>query len=222
MEAKIIIMLTNNDKTVKDAIEVFEQCKDAPIEFWGFKNVGLPKDQMIELIENMKAAGKTTFLEVVSYSEEECMAGAKVAVELGFDYLLGTIYHKSVFDYLSTQGIKFLPFCGKVSGSPSVLGGSIDEIIEDGKNLLAMGVSGIDLLAFRHEDGAVLAEEYCKRVDEPVVIAGSINSRDRLDFVNKINPWAFTMGTALFKKAFVPEGTVRENLQVVVDYMDKL
>lgn len=222
MESKIIIMLTSNDKTVENAIEVFEDCKDFPIEFWGFKNIGLPKNEMVELITNMKAAGKTTFLEVVSYTEEECMAGAKVAVEFGFDYLMGTIYHKTVFDYLSTQGIKFLPFCGKVSGSPSVLEGTIDEIIQDGRKLLAMGVSGIDVLAFRHEDGAKLAEEYCKRVKEPVVIAGSINSTDRLDFVNKINPWAFTMGTALFKQNFVEGGSVRENLKAVLDYMDTL
>ena len=78
-------MLTHNDKTVKNAQEVFEACKDLPIEYWGFKDVGLEKPKMVELINAMKAAGKTTFLEVVTYSEEECMAGAKLAVELGFD-----------------------------------------------------------------------------------------------------------------------------------------
>ena len=40
MKPEIIIMLTHHDVTVKDAGEIFEQCKDLPVKFWGFKNVG--------------------------------------------------------------------------------------------------------------------------------------------------------------------------------------
>ena len=129
MNSEIIIMLTHNDKTVQDAYDIFESCKDLPVQFWGFKDVGVPKEEMERILGAMKAAGKTTFLEVVSYSEEECMRGAKLAVELGYDYLMGTVYHQSVFEYLAAQDIKFLPFCGKVYGSPSVLEGSFEEII---------------------------------------------------------------------------------------------
>ncbi len=81
MKSKIIIMLTHNDQTVKNAIEVFDACKDLAVDFWGFKDVGLEKEKMAELIQHMKAAGKTTFLEVVTYTEEECMNGAKLAVD---------------------------------------------------------------------------------------------------------------------------------------------
>ena len=38
---KIIIMLTHNDKTVPNAIEIFEENKDLPIQYWGFKDVGI-------------------------------------------------------------------------------------------------------------------------------------------------------------------------------------
>lgn len=220
MNSNIIIMLTHNDMTVPNALDVFESCKDLPVDFWGFKDVGLEKSQMAELVGAMKAAGKTTFLEVVSYTEEACMQGAKLAVELGYDYLLGTVYYQSVFEYLAAQDIKFLPFCGQVSGSPSVLGGSIDEIIADAQSLLAKGVHGIDLLAFRHQDGAGLAREYCKRIQAPVVVAGSINSRARIDFVNEIDPWAFTMGSALFTENFALGETFRKNLEAVLKYMD--
>lgn len=222
MNSKIIIMLTHNDKTVQNAYDVFESCKDLPTQFWGFKDVGVPKEEMARILKAMKDADKTTFLEVVSYSEEECMRGAKLAVELGYDYLMGTVYHQSVFEYLATQDIKFLPFCGKVSGSPSILEGTFDEIIDDAKELLAKGVDGIDLLAFRHADGAALAETYCKAIDKPVVIAGSINSPARLEFINKINPWAFTMGSALFTENFAPGKSFRENLQEVVRIMDSI
>ena len=222
MKSNIIIMLTHHDMTVKNAIEVFDSCKDLPVQFWGFKDVGLEREKMAQLVKNMKDAGKTTFLEVVTYSEQECMAGAQTAVEMGFDYLLGTLFFDSVYDYLRQHKVKYLPFCGTVTGSPSVLSGSFEEIIADAQSMLDKGVYGIDLLAFRHEDGAGLAEAYCKAIQAPVVIAGSINSPARIDFINRIDPWAFTMGSALFEADFVPGGGVRENLEAVVAYMNQI
>ncbi len=222
MNAQIIVMLTHNDRTVKNALEIFEESKSLPVQLWGFKDVGLEREQMLELIGAMKAAGKTTFLEVVSYSEEACVRGARLAVEMGFDYLMGTVYYPSVFAYLQTQRIKFLPFCGRVSGSPSVLEGSFDEIISDANSLLDKGVDGIDLLAFRHADGAGLARAYCQAIAKPVVIAGSINSFQRVDFVNELNPWAFTMGSALFTENFVPGGGFYKNLEALVGYMNSV
>jgi hypothetical protein len=222
MKPKIIIMLTHNDKTVKDAISHFSASKDLPVEYWGFKDVGLDYENMRCLATEMKAAGKKTFLEVVSYSESECLAGAKVAVELGFDYLMGTICYDSVLAYTKANNVKYLPFCGKVYGSPSILEGSFDEIISDAQQLISRGAFGIDLLAFRHADGAGLAKAYCAAVKEPVVIAGSINSRERIDFIQSIDPWAFTMGSALFTSNFEQDGSFRENLQAVVDYMATL
>jgi len=61
MKEKMIIMLTYNDKTVSNALEIFNQCKELPVERWGFKNVGLPVKKMKKLIFNMKKAKKTTF-----------------------------------------------------------------------------------------------------------------------------------------------------------------
>lgn len=222
MKSKIIVMLTHNDRTVPEALEIFEQSKDLPVEYWGFKDVGLEQGKMHKLITAMKAAGKRTFLEVVTYSEEECMAGAKLAVNMGFDYLMGTLFYESVFEYLKDKPIKYLPFCGNVYGSPSVLEGSFDGIIADAERMLDKGIFGIDLLAFRHKDGAGLAKAYCEAVSRPVVIAGSINSNARIDFINEINPWGFTMGSALFTKNFVPEGSFRDNLKAVADYMASL
>ena len=86
MRPDIIVMLTHHDVTVPNAAEVFEECKDIEaVKLWGFKNVGLPKDQMKALTAAMKAAGKTTFLEVVTYDEESCLDGAQTAIDCGFD-----------------------------------------------------------------------------------------------------------------------------------------
>ena len=124
-------MLTHHDVTVKNAAEIFEQCKDIEeVKFWGFKNVGLPKDEMKALAGAMKAAGKTTFLEVVTYDEASCLDGAQTAIDCGFDYLMGTIYYDSVAKLLKDNGMEYLPFVGKVSGSPSILEGTNEEIIK--------------------------------------------------------------------------------------------
>ena len=223
MRPEIIIMLTHHDVTVKDAYEVFQQCKDIDaVKFWGFKNVGLPKDQMKELTAAMKAAGKTTFLEVVTYDEESCLDGAKTAVECGFDCLMGTLYYESVHKYLDEHNLTYMPFVGKVSGSPSILEGTNEEIIEDAKNMMAKGIKGFDILAYRHVvDGEKLAYDFCKAVDAQICIAGSINNFGRIDTMFDIGPWTFTMGSALFEKNFVPGGSFRENLLAVADYMAK-
>ena len=196
MRPDIIIMLTHHDVTVPNAAEVFEACKDLEqVKLWGFKNVGLPKDQMKALVAAMKAAGKTTFLEVVTYDEASCLDGAQTAIE-------------------------YLPFVGKVSGSPSILEGTNEEIIQNAKDLMAKGIKGFDILAYRHVvDGEKLAYEFCAAVPAKICIAGSINSFKRIDTMFDIGPWTFTMGSALFEKKFVPTGSFRDNLIAVAYYM---
>ena len=216
----LIVMLTFNDVTVENAKEVFDECKDLPVENWGFKNVGLPKDQMKALVDDMKAAGKKTYLEVVTYDEPSCMEAAKLAVELGFDVLMGTVYYDAVGAYLKEHNLLYSPFVGKVSGSPSILEGTNEEIIQNAKDLMAKGITAFDILAYRHVvDGEKLAREFCEAVDARITIAGSIDDFGRIDTMFDIGPAAFTMGSALFKKNFVKDGTFRENLKAVDDYM---
>lgn len=222
MGPEIIIMLTHHDVTVKNAAEIFEECKDLPVKYWGFKNVGLPKDEMKALAKAMKDAGKTTFLEVVTYDEASCLDGAQTAIDCGFDCLMGTLYYDSVAKLLKDNNMDYMPFVGKVSGSPSILEGSNEEIIANAKELMAKGITGFDILAYRHViDGEKLAREFCAAVDAKICIAGSISSYERIDTMFDIGPWTFTMGSALFDKKFVPNGSFYENLEAVADYMAK-
>ena len=222
MRPEIIIMLTHHDVTVKNAAEIFEECKDLPIKFWGFKNVGLPKDEMKALAKAMKDAGKTTFLEVVTYDEASCLDGAQTAIDCGFDCLMGTLYYDSVAKLLKDNNMDYMPFVGKVSGSPSILEGSNEEIIANAKELMAKGITGFDILAYRHViDGEKLAREFCVAVDAKICIAGSISSYERIDTMFDIGPWTFTMGSALFDKNFISNGSFYENLEAVANYMAK-
>jgi len=218
----LIVMLTYNDVTVKNAYDVFDECKDLPVKNWGFKNVGLPKDEMKRIVSAMKAAGKTTYLEVVTYDEASCLDGAKTAVECGFDILMGTLYYESVHKYLEEHGIEYSPFVGKVSGSPSILEGTNEEIIANAHDLMKKGITAFDILAYRHVvDGEKLAYDFCAAVDAKIVIAGSISSFHRIDVMFDIGPYGFTMGSALFDKKYVPDGDFRTNLKAVADYMEK-
>jgi len=222
MSPKLITMLTYNDETVKNAFGVFDACADLPCEFWGFKDVGLPKGQMKQLVEHMKSSGKTTFLEVVSLSEQECMDGARLAVDCGFDYLMGTVFYDSVFRFMKGQPTKFFPFCGKVYGHPSILDGTVEEIVADGRRMAALGVDGFDLLAYRYTgDAEKMTAEFLAQVKVPLVMAGSIASFSRLDAVKRLNPWAFTIGSAFFDKKFVPDASFREQMAAVLKYLER-
>jgi hypothetical protein len=222
MAPKLITMLTYNDETVNNALSIFRECADLDCDFWGFKDVGLPEDRIKELVTVMKQAGKTTFLEVVSLTEEECLRGARIAVECGFDYLMGTVFFQSVFDYLKSHAKHYLPFCGKVTGHPSVVEGTIEDAIDEGKRLQKLEVAGFDLLAYRFVgDAEELARRFVKEIDLPVVIAGSIASTERLDRIKEYNPWAFTIGTAFFDKKFVPDGSFGDQIQAVLEYLNE-
>ena len=221
MEPKLIVMLTYNDQTVKNAIEIFDECKDLQVDCWGFKDIGLPVPQMKQLVKNMKNSGKTTFLEVVTYTEAECMSAAKLAVECGFDYLMGTLFYSSVSDFVKSQPIRYFPFCGQVSGSPSILEGSVAEMVDESKKMKQAGVDGFDLLAYRYTgDAEALAAEFIRKISAPVVLAGSINSYKRLDKVKELNPWGYTIGSALFDKKFEDNGLFRQQLERVIEYMN--
>ena len=217
---ELIVMLTHNDRTVENAAEIFEACKDSKAKFWGFKEVGIPLDEMKALYAYMKECGKTTFLEVVAYTEEECLEGAKMAVACGVDCLMGTLYFDSINEYCKANNLKYMPFVGKITGRPSVLEGTPEGMIEEAKSYLAKGVAGFDLLGYRYTGDAVaLNKAFVAGVPAPVCLAGSVSSYQRLDEVKSTGAWAFTIGGAFFENKF--DGTFAEQIDKVVDYMNK-
>ena len=220
MKPELIVMLTHHDQTVGEALELFEACKDLPVKHWGFKDVGLPHDQMKALVKRMKAADKTTFLEVVSLSEEEGRTGARLAVEAGFDILMGTVYFVTIQQDLKDTPVRYYPFPGHVYSHPSILGGTIEEIVRHAEALQAKGVQGLDLLGYRYTgDAPLLIREVVKATKIPIVCAGSIDSTTRIDEVREAGVWGFTIGSAFFEKKFVPDGSFIDNILAVTDYL---
>ena len=214
----LIVMLIHNDETVNNAHEIFEKCKNSDAKFWGFKEKSLPIEQMKNLYKYMKECGKTTFLEVVEYTEKEGLEGAKLALECGCDILMGTVFFDSINEFCKKNNLKYMPFVGKVTERPSILEGEIDEIIKEANEYLKKGVYGFDLLGYRYTGNAVeLNERFVLEVNAPVCIAGSVNGYERLDELKNINPWSFTIGSAFFENKF--DGSFEEQINKVCEYV---
>ncbi len=214
----LIVMLTQDDLTVGNAYEIFDRYKHTQAQFWGCKESPLPFDQLKELYAHMKACGKTTALEVVAYTEEACLEGARMAAACGCDILLGTLFYESVRDLCQEHKLKYMPFVGTISGRPSVLHGSVDEMIAHANSCLEKGVYGFDLLGYRYvADATELIRRFVSQVKAPVCVAGSVNSFQKLDELKAAAPWAFTIGSAFFENAF--PGTFGQQIDCVCDYM---
>jgi hypothetical protein len=226
MSTEVIAMLTHNDETSKDSFEIFENCKDLPVKYWGFKDVGLSIEELKELNKTIKENGNTTVLEVVSFGEKDGLEAAKLAYECGIDYLTGTVYYPSVLEYAKEKNIKYFPFSGDVSATPQIeLKGQIEDVIEDSKQLIEKGVSGVDLVAYRSLDAdpLLLAKSVINEVGrENIIIAGSINSVEKIKLMNEVGPFAYTIGGALFEAKFVEGGSFRDNLEYVIQLNEKL
>ena len=223
MGIKLIAMLTNHDKTVPDAMRVFEENKGAATDCWGFKDVGISLPDAQKLVEEMKKAGKTTFMEPLIESEEGCLEAAQFAIDCKFDYIIGMEFFPSVAKKLLGTGIKYFPTCGRRAGIPRMLYGTHQEIIDDAKRLLEYdGVDGICLSVYRYEDGdpEEMALEFRRNIDKPLIVTGSIGDDKRLRFVKNMQPWGFTIGSALFSDSFGHYDRICDKLDAILDKLE--
>lgn len=218
MKPELIVMLTHNDLTVENAFEIFEQCRDTKALYWGFKEQPLPIEEMQRLYAKMKSCGKRTVLEVVAYTEEEGLEGAEMAVKCGCDVLMGTCFHESILKYCQEHKLAYMPFVGEIVDRPSILKGSIKSMVDESEKLKNKGVSGIDLLGYRYiDDAEKLISDLVSKAGIPVCVAGSVDSYDRLRFIKKVQPWAFTIGSAFFENKF--GSTIAEQINNVYDFI---
>lgn len=199
----LIVMLTWHDKTVPNALQVFQDSLSSKADCWGFKEEPLPLEDMQALFALMRQHGKTTALEVVAYTEEACLAGAQKAAACGCDYLIGTCFFDSVNQFCQAHHMKYMPYVGQVSGRPSILEGTVEEMVREAREYIAKGAWGVDLLAYRYAgDADALLREVVPQIPAPVCIAGSVDCIQKLDTLQQVSPWAFTIGGAFFEHRF--------------------
>ncbi|TCM22187.1 hypothetical protein EDF56_101870 [Novosphingobium sp. PhB165] len=207
MSLRFIFMLTRNDRTVEDAMEHVQTALGLGVRHIGFKDIGLSPDRLKALNAAIREGGATSYLEVVSLGRDSESASAKVAVDIGVDVLLGGTHAEDVLPIIADTEIRYFPFPGRISGHPSVLEGTIAEIVSSAVELSAReGVHGLDLLAYRStEDASTLIGAVCSAVSKPVYVAGSIDRPERIAAVQKAGAAGFTIGTAALDGKYLAE-----------------
>jgi hypothetical protein len=212
--AEFIFMLTHHDATVANAFDVYEELRDTELQHVGFKDVGATPEALAELVRRMHADGRTAYLEVVSASVEAELQSIRVAREIGVDVVMGGTNVARALPLLAGSALRYYPFPGRVVGHPSILEGSTEEIAASAAALTAMdGVHGLDLLAYRHAPPVEpIIEAVVQASRGPVVVAGSIDSAERIRVVTELGAWGFTIGGAIFEFALPAEPTLRAQI----------
>ncbi|MEO5597684.1 MAG: hypothetical protein ABIQ66_03605 [Novosphingobium sp.] len=203
-----IFMLTRNDRTVADAALHVETALASGISHIGFKDIGLPFNELASLARRIQQAGASAYIEVVSLDRESELHSVKAALDLGVDYLLGGTHVEDVLPLLGGTGIRYYPFPGRIAGHPSILEGTESEIVDSAVALTSHpGVSGLDLLAYRSPgDVPSLIKAVCNAVAKPVIVAGSINSAEQIAAVRRSGAAGFTIGTSALDGCFPAAG----------------
>jgi hypothetical protein len=213
-----ILMLTRQDQTVANARAVYQDIRRCGLQFVGFKDIGLPLDELKLLADDIRQDGCKVMLEVVSSTQESEMRSIEAAIELKVDYLLGGRHAKEALKPLKGRNIQYFPFAGHTIGHPTKLTGSMQEIVEDARELCALdGVQGLDLLAYRFAgDVPELARQVVQAVKKPVIAAGSIDRPERVHAMRASGMWAFTVGSALFDGLF-PTNAMKSQIESVLE-----
>jgi hypothetical protein len=219
-----IFMLTRNDVTVPDCLEVYEAVRPLGLRHVGFKDLGVDCSVIACLVERIHDDGATAYFEMVGENREDSVAAAREAVGAGVDRLLGGFAVEPVLEALGDAPIAYYPFCGTPGGHPTVLGGTPEEIEAHCESLVALGCAGVDLLAYRAVDAdpVALARAARRGVGEgALIVAGSIDSPARIRAMQQAGVDGVTVGSAVFEMMFAPEeNTVGAQLKQILNAVD--
>lgn len=199
-----IFMLTRNDRTVRDAADHVTTALEAGVRHIGFKDIGLGYSELDVLNRAIRDNGASSYLEIVSVDRASEITSVKIGIELGVNYLLGGTHADDALPLLEGTGIRYYPFPGRISGHPSVLEGSIEEIVNSAQALASLkGVDGLDLLAYRSDtDAPALMNAVCAAVAKPVIVAGSVATPSQIRAIQASGASGFTIGTAALEGRF--------------------
>lgn len=219
--SEFIFMLTKDDRTVGDALDVYRSVADLGLDYVGFKDVGVTPAMLRDLVTAIRDGGQEVMLEVVSESRDDELRSAEAAVSLGVDFLLGGTHPEDVSPLVAGSDIGYFPFPGRVVGHPSRLEGTAEEIADSARALAAMEeVDGLDLLAYRHAgDVEAVVAAVAEAVDLPVVVAGSIETPEQIAMLARHRIWGFTVGSAAFDRRFEPaDGSVADQVRTILGH----
>ncbi len=214
-----IFMLTRDDMTVEDCLEVYDLIAPLGISHIGCKDVGVDIATLRELVRRIKADGGTSYLEVVSTTVEACLRSARVAADIGVDRLLGGTEAERILQAIAGSGIEYHPFPGIPIGHPTRLGGTAELVAEHCRTFEKIGCAGVDLLAYRafEADPIELVKAARQASKGYLVCAGSVDTPQRIAALQSAGADAFTIGSAVFNGAFsARKGSILSQLRDVL------
>ncbi len=214
-------MLTRNDSTVENALDLVEIARALGLRHIGFKDVGADAPMLMRLTAAIRAAGASPWMEVVATSREAELRSVALGRALGVDLLMGGVHAEEALRILDGSPTRYLPFAGKPSGHPTRLGGSAAEVEAQCRTFAAMGCAGVDILAYRATEAEPLdLVAACRRgfgEKGVVVAAGSVNGAERIASIRAAGADAFTIGTAAIEGSYAPgSGPLRAQLEAVL------
>jgi hypothetical protein len=216
-----IFMLTRDDRTVEDCLDVFEIIRPVGLRHVGFKDVGVPPATLKALTAAIHDAGATSYMEVVSTTPEACLRSAGLARELGVRRLLGGTQVDEIMKLLEGSAIEYYPFPGKPTGHPTWLGGSSADVEAHCRSFAQKGCAGCDILAYRATEAdpidLVRASRRGLGPDRHLIVAGAVTSAERIKAIGQAGADAFTIGTAVFNGSYSPsKGSIISQLRDVL------
>jgi hypothetical protein len=219
-----IFMLTRNDRTVEDAAYLIDSACDLGVRHIGFKDIGVPFATMQELAGTIRRREGVCYLEVVSTTREAMLRSLEAGRALGVDRILGGTDLDAAQNILGDLS-RYFPFPGNPVGHPTRLGGSVALVADHCRRARASGCGGVDLLAYRATEADPLDLVRAARdalQGKQLIVAGSVNSTDRIRALAEAGVDAFTIGSAVFDGAFSPaKGSFRGQIQDILEACDK-
>jgi len=202
-----IFMLTRQDQTVEDARQILELTLTTGVRRIGFKDVGATREELKTLTSVIGDAGAKSYMEVVSTTSDTIRQSLETARDIGVDYVLGGRDLDLAREILDDGLARYFPFPGTPRGHPTKLGGTADDIARDCAAFAEAGCPGVDLLAYRAVDADPLELVRAARdkLDgRELIVAGSVDSRERIRALAEAGADAFTIGSAIFDGSFSP------------------
>jgi hypothetical protein len=214
-----IFMLTRQDRTIADCLELFELIRPLKLGHVGFKDIGVSPETLSKLAGSIRDSCATVYMEVVSTTPEACLNSARIATELKVDRLLGGTDVVGV--QAITKGTKtaYLPFPGFPRGHPTKLAGQPKDVEAHCRDFREKGCAGADLLAYRATEAEPLELVRAARRglgEGHLVVAGSVSTRAQIQALAEAGADAFTIGSAVFDGSYAPDkGSILSQLAAI-------
>lgn len=216
-----IFMLTRNDRTIENCLDIFDLIEPIGLQHIGFKDAGAEPSVLRRLADRVRLAGATLYMELVLTGSEATRRSARLAREIGVDRLLGGTHVDQILEVLEGSSISYYPFPGVPFGLPTRLRGRPEEIEEQSRSYIAKGCAGVDVLAYRatEADPIELVRAARRGIDTNyLIVAGSITSRERIRAIKAAGADAFTMGTALIDGLYDPRAnSLKSRIESILD-----